>query len=201
MLGTGTRRMALALALLGGLVACQQPPVTQDQFYRLTIGAVAQPAAAPKLAGTLEVERLAADGLTAGRPIVYSEAGNDTTLKEYNYHFWVEPPPVMLRDQLAAYLRAARTATTVVTPDMRANADYVAGGRILRFERVVGARSAAVVELELWLRRARDNRLMVLQNYRVEIAAEKDSVTDAVNAMNRAVGTIFARFSEDIAKT
>lgn len=200
MSGMRMRRLGLTLALLSGLAACQQPPVIQDQFYRLTI-APAQPAAAPKFSGILEVERLAADGLTAGRPIVYSEAGNNTTLKEYSYHFWVEPPPVMLRDQLAAYLRAARTAGTVVTPDMRANADLVVGGRVRRFERVVGARSAAVVELELWLRQARDNRLLLLQTYRVEIDAGKDSVADAVDAMNRAVSTILSRFSEDIAKT
>lgn len=187
--------LVLALAL----AACQQPSVTQDQFYRLDVLAPAAQASA-RLSGTLEVERLASDGLTAERPIVYSEAGNNTTLQEYHYHFWVEPPPIMLRDQLTSYLRAAALASTVVTADMRARADYVVGGRIKRFERTVGSRNAAVVELELWLRRSADNRLVLLNSYRVENPAERDSVADAVNAMNQAVGTIFSRFLEDINK-
>jgi ABC-type uncharacterized transport system auxiliary subunit len=153
------------------------------------------------LAGTLEVERFVADGVTASRPLVYSESGQDHILQEYHYHFWVEPPPVMLRDELAAYLRAARVATIVVTPDVRAAADYVVGGRIKRLERVVGAQPAAVVELELWLRDVRSNRVRVLQTYRMRNDGGRDSVSDAVQSINQAVNVIFGRFLDDIRKS
>jgi ABC-type uncharacterized transport system auxiliary subunit len=195
----GVARM-LALTAMLGLAACQQPPAISDQFYRLDAAQSVSQAAKGKLAGTVEVERLGADGLTAERPIVYSDAANTTTLEAYSYHFWVESPPVMLRDQLIGYLRAAGVGSTVVTQDMRVRADYVIGGRIKRLERVTGGKPGVAVELELWLRKTNDDRLMVLQSYRVELDGGKDSVAESVNIINRAVSTAFGRFVDDIAK-
>ena len=195
-----TFRLAILSAALG-LSACQQPPAIQDQYYRLNAVPPAKAAQPVKLVGTLEVERFAADGLTASRPLVYSDSGQDHILQVYHYHFWVEPPPVILRDQLADYLRAARVATTVVTPDVRAAADYVVGGRIKRLERVVGAQPAALVELELWLRGVRDNRVRVLQTYRVRHEGGKGSVAEAVLSINRSLNVIFGRFLDDIRKS
>ena len=81
------------------LAACAQPPLPQDHFYRLSVGAPGNPRAEPRFKGTLEVGRFVADGLTAGRPVVYSMADRPNELREYRYHFWTEPPPTMLRDQ------------------------------------------------------------------------------------------------------
>jgi ABC-type uncharacterized transport system auxiliary subunit len=192
---------AIALLLALGLASCKQPEVTPDQFYRLDAATSVPQVAAGKLAGTVEVDRLAVDGLTGERAIVYVDAANDTTLQAYNYHFWVEPPPILLRDQLVSYLRAAKIAPVIVTADMRVRADYVVGGRIKRLERVTGGRFGVVVEMELWLRRNSDDRLLVLNGYRVDLDGGKDTVADAVTAINRAVATAFGRFVEDIAKS
>ncbi len=180
------------------LAACAQPPLPQDHFYRLSVGAPGNPRAEPQFKGTLEVGRFAADGLTAGRPLVHSLSERPYELQEYHYHFWTEPPPTMLRDQLVDYLRAARVTTTVVTPEMRVEPDYVLAGRIKRLETITGSPTRAVVELELGLRRTADDELLFLGTYGVEAEARADTVAAAVAAVNDALTEIYAKFTADI---
>ena len=185
------------------LGACAQPEVPQDTFYRLEVGIPEMALSTPRLQGTLEIERLSADGLTAGRPIVYSRSDRPRELQEYHYHFWTEPPPVMLRDQLVTYLRGAKVASAVVTPETRVAAEYALTGKIKRLERVIGATpgaAKAVVELELGVRQTTGERLLFLETYRVETAATADTVGAAVDAMNEGLSRVFALFVSDFLK-
>lgn len=186
---------ALTVAAAVALAACSQPPLPEDHFYRIEIGAPAEVLAGPPIEGTLEVIPFLADGLTAKRPIVYVESGQSAELRAYHYHFWTDPPTIMLRDALVDYLRAANLARTVVTPEMRIEPDFVLRGRIRRLERVLGGFSGVVVELELGLRRTVDDRLMMLDTYRVEAEAGDDSVAAFVAAVNRALADIYATFA------
>lgn len=185
-------------ALLLLLGACAQPEVPTDRFYRLDVAQPQTRFAKPPLDGTLEVERFVADGLTAGRPITYSESGRPREVLEYHYHFWTEPPTIMLRDQLVAYLRAAKVADTVVTPEHRVEPDYELSGKIKRLEQVKGKPPGAVVELELALKRSADGRILILHTYRIEAEAKSGTVAAAVEALNSALGLIYARFLNDI---
>jgi ABC-type uncharacterized transport system auxiliary subunit len=194
---------SLIVLLVAVLGACAQPPVPQDTFYRLEVGVPENALSAPRLQGTLEVERLSADGLTAGRPIVYSRSDRPRELKEYHYHFWTEPPPVMLRDQLVAYLRGANVASAVVTPELRVAVNYALTGKIKRLERVIGVSpgsAKAVVELELGVRQTAGERLLFLDTYRVETEAAGDTVGAAVDAINEGLKRVFALFVADISK-
>ena len=193
-------RVPLIAGLVLALAACAQPPLPQDHFYRLQVVGPETPMTAPRLNGTLEVERFIADGLTAGRPIVFSNSGKPQELREYHYHFWVEPPTVMLRDQLVTYLRAAKVATTVVTPEVRVEPDYVLTARIRRLERIVGTPPRAAVEIELGVRRTRDDRLLFQGTYGVETKAEDGTVGGAVAAINRALTEIYAKVVADISR-
>ncbi len=194
------RYLWLAPLVAAFLAACAQPPVPEDHFYRLRVTPPERPLAEPPLDGILEVERLAADGLTAGRPIVYSQSGKPHELKEYHYHFWTEPPTVMLRDQLVVYLRAAGVATEVVTPELRVEPDYVLAGKIRRLERILGTPPRVVVEIELGLRRSDGGRLLHLETYHAEAEAGADTVAAAVEALNGALAGIYAKFAEDIGR-
>ncbi len=180
------------------LAACAQPPLPQDHFYRLSVGAPENPRAEPLFKGTLEVGRFVADGLTAGRPLVHSLSERPYELQEYHYHFWTEPPPTMLRDQLVDYLRAARVTTTVITPAMRVEPDYVLAGRIKRLEKINGEPPRAAVELEFGLRRTENDELLFLGTYGVEVKARADTVAAAVAAINDALTEIYAKFTADI---
>lgn len=188
--------LLMAALLVAGCASA--PEVPPDNFYRLQIQAPEQTAETPDLDGIVEVQRFAADGLTAGRPIVYSDSAKGHELHEYHYHFWTQPPTVMLRDGLVTYLRAANTAAQVVTPEMRVTPDYVITGRILRLERVVGDAPGAVVEVELALRKVDGDELMLLQTYRRRAENGTGSVGDTVAVINRALADIFGRFAADV---
>ena len=196
--GGGLRRpgrwLAAGLALF--VAACAQDPIPQDNFYRLGSPAAVAPAPAP-LRGTLEIERFRAEGLGAGRAIVYSRTDQPLRLNEYNYHFWAEPPAVLLQEQLVAYARAARLAERVVTPEMRIEAQQVLTGRIVRLEQVLGPQPQVIVSLEIALRQVGSDRPPLLGTYeRVEPAADA-SVGAAVVAVDRALNHIFSRFIAD----
>lgn len=195
------KRMVPALAGVGLLAACgSAEPVPEDQFYRLQAAAPEAPAAEARFPGTLEIDRFVADGVTAGRPIVYSEAGKPYQVKEYHYHFWTQPPTVMLRDELVAYLRAAKVSDAVVTPELRVPADYVLTGKIKRLEKIVGDPPKAVLELELGLRKATGGKLVFLETYRIETEASGAGVDAAVRSLNGALSSIYAKFVADLAK-
>ncbi len=190
---------ALGLIAAGFLAACgSAAPVPEDQFYRLV---VSQPASSKTLfPGIMEVDRFVADGLTAGRPIVYSETGKPFQVKEYHYHFWTQPPTVMLRDELVSYLRARKVSDTVVTPEMRVTPDYVLIGKIKRLEKVVGDPPKAVLELELSLRKASGDKILHLDTYRVETVSDGPGVDDAVKSLNTALTSIYGKFVHDLSK-
>ncbi|NQU57840.1 MAG: membrane integrity-associated transporter subunit PqiC, partial [Rhodospirillales bacterium] len=118
----------------------------------------------------------------------------------YHYHFWTEPPVVMLRDQLIDFLRAAKVADMIVSPEMRSRPDYRLTAKIKRLEKIVGAKPSAVVELQLGLQDEQNGDIIHLANYRVEVGAQSDSVGDAVIAMNKALTEIYSRFVASLAK-
>ncbi len=186
--------VAVLVLLLG---ACAQPTVTQDTFYRLR---VAPPVAAekPKLSGTLEVPRFSADGLMAGRPIVFSEAADPLQVSAYHYHFWLEPPGVMLRDEMVGYLRAAGVAKSVVTPELRVDPDFVLIAKIKRIEQVRGSTPKVAVALEVALNARKEDRLLLLKTYQVEKAAADNTVGAAIEALNGAMAEICAGVASDI---
>ena len=191
----------LVVAAAGVLAACgSADPVPEDQFYRLRAVMSSAPLTKALFPGTLEIERFVADGLTAGRPIVYSEVGKPYQVKEYHYHFWTQPPTVMLRDELVSYLRAAKISSAVVTPEMRVSVDYVLTGKIMRLEKIVGKPSKAVIELELSLRKATGGKLIFLDTYRIEKQSDGSGVGSAVNSLNTALTAIYAKFVDDLSK-
>jgi cholesterol transport system auxiliary component len=181
------------------LAACGTPPAApEDHYYRLQLAAPKSPLAAEALRGTLEIKPFIGDGLAAGRPIVYSHAGKPQELREYHYHFWTQPPTIMLQDQLVTYLRAAKVAGMVVTPEMRVEPEYILVGKIKRLERIVGTPSKAALELELGLRQTKSGAIVLLKTYGLEVAAQGNSVADAVAALNRALSEIYAKFTADV---
>ncbi|MBT3306276.1 MAG: hypothetical protein HN377_07300 [Alphaproteobacteria bacterium] len=182
------------------LTACgSAAPVPEDQFYRLK---VQTPSNAGKVLfpGTLEVDRFVADGLTAGRPIVYSESGKTYQVKEFHYHFWTQPPTVMLRDELVSYLRARKVSDVVVTPEMRANPDYILTGKILRLEKIVGTTPKAVLEVELGLRKPGGGKILFLNTYRKETVSGGTGVDAAVKSLNTSLTDIYKKFVDDLSK-
>jgi cholesterol transport system auxiliary component len=196
------KKILKSLALVSGvaLAACAQPELPKDYYYRLQVEAPKDTKNEVMFKGTIEVERFLADGLTAGRPIVYSQSDSPQQLLEYHYRFWTEPPVVMLRDQMIDFLRAARVSDIIVSPEMRTRPDYRLTAKIKRLEKIVGVKPSAIVELELALQEEKNGNIIHLANYRVEVGAGSASVGDAVIAMNKALREIYGRFVASLAK-
>ena len=191
--------------LFAGLVvsfvsACAvPPPAPEDAFYRLSPRADGSAVSTPKLKGVVEVDRFAASGSLANRPLLFSEPGS-SAVSEYHYHFWIEAPPILLQNALVSYIRSTGIAERVVTPEMRVRPDYTIRGRLMRLETVQGTEAIGVAEFELSLRRESDGELVVLGEYRAEVPSGPNGVKTDVSAIEKAVNKAFEDFVADIQK-
>ena len=98
--------VAIALTLAG----CAEVAVVPDRHYRLLHDAPSAQPAEPALDGTLLVKRFRADGVLAQRPIVWADASSPRELQQYHYHFWNDPPPLLVQELVVDVLRAGRAA-------------------------------------------------------------------------------------------
>jgi cholesterol transport system auxiliary component len=194
------RDRLLALLIPGWLaLACVGGPAPRDHFYRLDLASPEAANPSPLLPGTLEVDRLGSNDLLRSRGVVHVESASAIELTPYSFHLWADSPTLMLQQELADFLRAARVAEQVVTPQMNVREDWQVTGQLRRLDHVVAAEPSVIVELELRLTDARTARLVVRETYRVERTAGGPGVEDAVRALNQAVQSVFERFVADVA--
>lgn len=177
-----SRRLALVFAICAGLTACGTvPPAPAETFYRLQAQVVPGITAAPAIG------RFAADSIYAERPLVYGDAGEPRASRQYHYHLWLYPPAQLVREHLAASLGSSQQDF----------AEQRIEGRVLRFDRLgKGAAASASVTLELRLVRGRE--AVFSRRYAAEENAGADGLGAHVQATERALATIYARFLADL---
>jgi len=193
-----TRRWLGAAFACAVLAACSSDPVERDTFYRL--GAPATPAARAggPLPGTVEIAPFRAAGIVNERAILYRDG--PSKLAQYTYHAWAEPPAVMLQRSLIATLRNAQAFQSVVSPDMRLDRDYELRGDLKQWEHVRGgAAGSTAIEIEISLRRVRDNQLLLLKTYHVDTPADGISVDSAVASFTRGLDQVYVQALADLA--
>ena len=188
---------AVLILLLLGLAACAQPAVPEDHYYRLVVPASGG-AKAQRLNGIVEVGRFVAKGLTAQRPIVFIEPGHDHMVQAYHYHFWTDPPTVMLQNALVGQLRDVGVAKSVVTPELRVEADFTISGKVSRFEQILGQQGQVIAEIEFAIKEAGTDKLVFFKSYRETLATANRTVPEAVSKISAAVTKIYQRFLADI---
>lgn len=192
------RRRAISIGVAGVILAsCSSPPVPTDTYYNLTAGRIASSAIGSPIEGTVEVPPFRAEGVVNERAIVYRQS--DTTQKQYTYHYWSEPPSIMLQRGLIDALKSGRAFDQTAAPEFRANRDYELVGTLKRLEHVVGSGGGTVVvEFDVGLRRIRGNESLLLKTYRTERSSGR-GVSGAVSAMSGALDELFAAMLKDIA--
>jgi ABC-type uncharacterized transport system auxiliary subunit len=198
MASTHARLVALATLLFTGWLGCASGPAPRDHFYRLDIAA---PAAlpSPALPGVLEVDRLRVEAIAQGRRMLYRDASLPNVIGQYSYHFWANPPGLMLQDQLAQSLRAAGVAKAVVTPGIHVDSDFVLKGRLAQLERHTGSGAPRiVVEIEFVLLRSKGNDLLLQKNYSEERTVAGNDMGASITAYQEAIGTIFQQLLADL---
>ncbi len=190
-------RAAAWLAASALALACAGGPAPIDHFYRIATPAPA-PLAAAVFPGAVEVDRFRADALTGGIRIVKRLTADASELEPYAYHQWVDSPTILLQTSLVAFLREAGAAALVVTPELRARADFAVLGRIEQLEHQTGGGAPrAVVVLDLAISRVSDRTILLQRVYREEKPAAGPGVSEAVDAASAAVSAIFTRFLAD----
>ena len=195
--------VAVVTASIFVLAACASaPPVPQDNYYRLNPKPASDQQGGKHGAmlkdATVEVSRFVADGSVSNRPILYSNDDSPNSVSEFNYNFWIESPPTLIKDALVSYIRAAGVASRVVTPEMRVSSDYSVLGRIKRMEINVGEKYKGVVAFEIGLRHNSNDELVILNEYESIIEAENNTVGSAIAAVEKATEEVFSRFISDI---
>ena len=125
-------RAAIGIGSAIVLAACTSPPVPTDTFYNLTSGRTGVSVSVSKLGGTIEVPRFRGGGVVNERAIVYR--ASVTEQRQYSYHYWAEPPAVMLQRSFIDALRQSQTFDQVAAPEIRADRDYELIGTLRRLE-------------------------------------------------------------------
>ncbi|MCK5546739.1 MAG: membrane integrity-associated transporter subunit PqiC [Rhodospirillaceae bacterium] len=190
--------MAAAAAMFALNACSAAPTVPQDNFYRITPKPASVQQNSMLKDATVEIARFVADGSVSNRPILYSGDANPNSVSEYNYHFWIESPPTLIKDALVSYMRAAGVANRVVTPEMRVSSDYSVLGRIKRLEIYTGKKHMGVAAFEIGLRRNSDGELILLNEYESMVEAKNNSVGSVITAVEKATEEVFSRFVADI---
>ncbi len=190
------RHFIAALAALT-LAACSSDPAPPDMFYRLgTPGSVPAIAGGP-IKGTIEVPPFRAEGVVNERAILYREGPR--ALQQYSYHSWSEPPAAMVQQAFLAGLRSAQAFTLVGAPDMRLDRDFELTGNIRQLEHVLaGGAGKATIEIDIVLRRVRDNQVLIAKTYRGEEPASSNDIDATVGAFSKVMDKIVADFVTDL---
>lgn len=186
--------LGLSLALSGCFGSA--PPVPKEQYFRLIASSDPAPVANP-LSGIVEVPPFQAEGVMGERPLLFTQ-DNGMKLEQRNYAYWTDPPPAMLRDQMVAFLGAAKLADQVVPSELRVAAKYRVEGRIKRLEQVAGAKNGGVIALELALIDKTSDSIVASGTYEVAKDASGPNIDDAVHALNAGLNEIFAKFAADL---
>jgi len=184
------------LAMLAGCFG-SAPAVPKEQYFRLVAAAAASQSAAP-ISGGLEIVPFAGEGVMTERPLLFTADGG-RKLEQRNYAYWTDAPPQMLRDQLVAYLRQAGVADNVVPSELRVESAYVVRGTIKRLEQLIGAKSGAVISLELAVIERSSDRLILSKVYTAEKPTSGENIDNAVAALNDGLDEVFAAFAGDLA--
>lgn len=186
------------LCLLLG--ACATPePVPQDQFYRLVGPASPVRLAAPVIQGTLKVEPIKTFGIYRERAILFSPSDQPESLRQHHYHYWIDTPTRLIRDQLVDYLRARGVAGTVAGSQIGLSGDIRLHLELKQFERVI--HPAGKVSVKVWLDAVitdKSNRPLKIVSYHSETPAGESAVAASVAAINLALGEIYQRLAEDL---
>ncbi len=180
------------------LTACVLPPVPEDAFYRLDVSSPRKVYDTPLLPGILEIDPFRADPLTSGRAMLYHTAETPVRVYRLPYTFWMESPAAMLQREAAEYLRAARIAEQVVTPSVRASAQYALAGTIVCLEQIRSDSPTVVIELELSVVERGSRDLLFRQTYTEEAPANGQDGTRTARAFGRAFSSILERFAADL---
>ena len=190
----------LSVLAITAMLGCASGPAPHDSYYRFNLPDPPNRMASPALRGTLLVTRPWTDALTGERSLLYRENGDAAQVRRHAYHRWVDSPTTLLQQEIAGYVRAVGLAEIVVTPERRADPDYLLTCRIVKLERVLDSPPRSDIELELGITRMTDRHAVMLKTYREAQPAAGTGVAASVDAYNQALSRVLKHFVEDLSE-
>lgn len=188
-------RQFLCLFLIIFLSSCSsQSPVPTDHYYRLPELSDINPG--NQLLNTISVMTFQADGLYQERAIIYSE--EETELKQYHYHHWVESPPRLLQERLVERLRLSKLSKLVLN-SYEGDSDLVIKGQIKSFERIHQENhESTTVKLILQVNYNNERLPILHKEYSQSVILSSGSMTHSIKAFAEAIDLIFSDFYIDL---
>jgi len=183
---------ALPLLAVVALAGCAAAPLPSEHFFRLEI---APPPARPAVTAIVVVERPQAHGIYNDRPLLF--LGGDGSYQQYNYQIWITTPPQMLREQLAAYLRAAYGGEHVYSSEAHAPGMLFVKTEVQHLEQITGHGSSARLAMDFIIADHDDAPLAVFSFDETEPAAS-EAMADYAQAQDRLLARAYARLLDKL---
>ena len=151
------------------------------------------------LKGTLLVDNLSSRGFVKSRNMVFWNSKMPRETQQYNYHSWVEPPALLVRDILAQTLRMAGVSDHVITSNRRAKADYILSGTLLRMEQCLEPDNYYVlIEMELAIVQYRSREVLFVKRYSIRESVANNQIPAAVHGFELALANLISDFLRDL---
>jgi len=192
--------LGVAALLLSGCASTNSIP--EDHFYRLAPLSPPMPYAEPRLEQQLVVGRVKAYGIYHERAILYIPAGRADTLKYHHYHYWIDKPAVMIREQLIHYLRESRVSAAVSDVSGRHQKGWHLQPMLKRFERQLKSNGDVEVGIELDIKLVPESNGAppVVRTYSVRHRAEDGSMAASIRAFNSGLLEIYRTITADLSE-
>ncbi len=182
------------------LSACGTPDkVPEDRFYRLSWLTTEQQAET-EIDGALFIGPVTAYDVYRDRAIAYSPPEEPGSLQHHHYHFWIAPPPELVREQLVDYLRKTGIAS-VVTVDSpgRGQQGTRLAARLTHFERVLHPNGNVSFAVGLHVTLEYEGKTRLRQHYDGTTTAADSTFPASVRAADEGLAQIYRELASDIA--
>jgi ABC-type uncharacterized transport system auxiliary subunit len=190
-------------ALLSLLItACAStPPVPNDHYYRLSAIAPPQTIATPAISGVLKIEPIKSYGIYRERALLYTQTDHPEQLQQYRYHYWIDTPSRLIRDQLVEFLRASGIAEGVAGSQLPVSGDLRLKLALKAFERVINPTGPdrVRVALDALLTNTEGQPLRIV-SYQREAELDHASIAASVIAINHVLNQIYLELLNDLQK-
>ncbi len=172
--------------------------IPEDHYYRLPEVSTEKQLKTPFQNLLIKPVRVA--GLYHERSLLYVETDSPLELRRYHYHYWVEPPALLLTKQIQAYFKARDHADhSSLAPSQSAAVIMVP--RLLNFERLVGPAGIEVlVRLEFVLQHQGAGQRDWTQIYSAQVPVDSVSMHDTVRAFGAAIDQTIQALNADLLK-
>ncbi len=175
--------------------------IPEEHFYRLPELRSTAPHQPPPIRQSISVPRLRATGLLHERALLYSNSKQPNDVRSYHYHQWQDPPGILVRDHLIAYLRDSGLSPRVVAPASGARADLKLTGKLIRLEQATnGEQVSAIVEVEFSLLRGGET-LLGPTLYKAKVETGGPSINTTIDAFGNALKIVYDKLIADLMKT